>query len=55
MVAKHFNEDGHTINDMRCTAIEQINLPNASIRKRREKFWRHQLQTNFPDGLNVFD
>jgi hypothetical protein len=55
MVAKHFNENGHTIDDMKVTIIEQINVLSADVRKRREKFWRHQLQTNFPDGLNVFD
>lgn len=55
MVAKHFNQPGHTIDDMKCAAIEQIFADDAGLRKRREKFWRHQLQTNFPDGLNVFD
>jgi hypothetical protein len=55
MVAKHFNENGHTIDDMKVTVIEQINITNTDLRKRREKFWRYQLHTNFPDGLNVFD
>lgn len=55
MVAKHFNEPGHSIIDMRCMAIEQIHVQDSNVRKRREKFWRHQLQTNYPDGLNVLD
>ena len=55
MVAKHFNLPQHTIADMKCTAIEKIHAENTNLRKRKEKFWRHQLQTNFPDGLNVFD
>ena len=55
MVAKHFNEPGHSVDDLRCMTIEQIHVQDATIRKRREKFWRHQLQTNYPEGLNVFD
>ena len=55
MVAKHFNLPHHSLTDMKCTVIEKICTDDASLRKRREKFWRHQLQTNFPDGLNVFD
>jgi hypothetical protein len=55
LVAKHFNSEGHSIMDMQCTAIEQIRKLDPKLRKRREKFWRHQLQSNWPDGLNVFD
>jgi hypothetical protein len=55
MVAKHFNEDGHTICDLRCTIIEQLHTSSVVVRRHREKWWRHQLQTNYPDGLNVFD
>jgi len=55
MVAKHFNEDGHSIDDMTVTVIEQVHSLDTALRRRREKFWRHQLQTNYPDGLNVFD
>ena len=55
MAAKHFNLAGHAVAHMQCTAIEKINADDICWRKRRERFWRHQLQTNFPDGLNVFD
>jgi hypothetical protein len=49
----------HSLSDMQCTVIEQpvieqLHTASVSIRQRREKFWRHQLQTNYPDGLNVF-
>jgi hypothetical protein len=55
MVAKHFNQQDHLVSDMKCTIIEQLHTTSVSVRRRREKFWRHQLQTNYPDGLNVFD
>ena len=55
LVAKHFCGPGHGLADMRLTIIEQCHSADASVRKRREKFWRHKLHSNFPDGLNVFD
>ena len=54
-VARHFNSIDHTIADLSVTAIEQIRQSDPTIRKRREKYWRHQLKTNYPDGLNVWD
>ena len=55
LVARHFCSPDHNLLDMNCTAIEQINIRDPSKRKSREKFWRHKLRTNYPDGLNVFD
>ena len=59
-VSKHFQTNNHSINNMKCTVIEQIpslrdTEKEREVRKRREKFWRWKLHTNFPDGLNVFD
>ena len=55
LVARHFRSADHGLQDMQCTAIEQIHVMNTTVRKAREKFWRHKLRTNYPDGLNVFD
>lgn len=55
LVARHFCSPGHALKDMRLRVIEQCHNPDPSVRKRREKFWRHKLHSNYPDGLNVFD
>jgi len=55
LIARHFLLPDHTIEDLACTAIEQIKHKDKSLRKQREKFWRYKLRTNFPDGLNVWD
>ena len=55
LVSKHFRSPGHSLADMRCTVIEQVKATDATVRKQREKFWRHKLHTNYPEGLNVFD
>ena len=55
LVAQHFNSKNHTLADLACTAIEQIRQPDPQIRKQKEKYWRHKLKTNYPEGLNVWD
>ena len=55
LVARHFQIPGHTIDDLKVTAIEQIKREDPKWRKEREKFWRHKLRTNYPQGLNVWD
>ena len=54
-VAKHFNSANHTLADLACTAIEQVRHHNKTARLERERYWRHKLKTNYPDGLNVWD
>ena len=55
-VAKHVNSINHTVDDLACTATEQIPSTNVADRKYREKHWRYLLRTcHFPDGLNVWD
>ena len=55
LVARHFYTKGHTVDDLMCTAIELNRRGDDASRKEREKFWRHKLRTNFPDGLNAWD
>ena len=55
LVARHFQSNSHSVEDMRVLVIEQIKEDNSSIRKTRERYWRHKLRTNYPQGLNVWD
>lgn len=52
-VASHFNENGHTIQDLSITPIEQIKQPkNQTLRWQRELGWIEELMTYNPFGLN---
>ena len=55
LVARHFQLPDHSLADLWVTAIEQIKSADVEWRRRRERFWRHKLRTNYPDGLNVWD
>ena len=55
LVAKHFNSTGHRLSDLRCTVIEVMRTGDQLRRRERERFWRHKLKTNYPQGLNVWD
>ena len=55
LVARHFQGRDHSLADMKVVVIEQINQDSAQVRKARERFWRHKLRTNYPQGLNVWD
>ncbi|KAL8598101.1 hypothetical protein ACOMHN_030387 [Nucella lapillus] len=55
LVAKHFQRKGHSVLDMRVTVIETMRSEEVTHRRARERFWRHKLKTNYPDGLNVWD
>eukprot|EP00745_Piridium_sociabile_P022976 TRINITY_DN35811_c0_g1_i2.p1 TRINITY_DN35811_c0_g1~~TRINITY_DN35811_c0_g1_i2.p1 ORF type:complete len:584 (-),score=113.49 TRINITY_DN35811_c0_g1_i2:126-1877(-) len=52
-VTKHFNNTGHTLQDMRCIPIEIVHTNNLTLRLKRELFWIHKLKTTFPFGLNA--
>ena len=67
VIHKHFEESGHSFNNIRILPIENINVslldhPNqsadqidkslAKIRIEREKYWITTLQTTYPFGLN---
>ena len=55
LVARHFQKQDHDISHMKVTVIEQIRKDDTKLRKQRERFWRHKLKTNYPEGLNVWD
>lgn len=53
-VHKHFNQRGHTVDNMRCLVIEEVRGKTHDARKRREDFWMAKLKTVCPFGLNSF-
>ena len=55
LVARHFQTPNHDITDLKITVIELLKKNDIKLRKSRERFWRHKLRTNYPDGLNVWD
>ena len=55
LVARHFQGKDHSLEDLRVTVIELLKTNDIQIRKARERYWRHKLKTNYPDGLNVWD
>ena len=52
-VTKHFNSQGHTLQDMKCMPIEQILSDSHAHRHKREQFWICKLKTRHPQGLNT--
>ena len=55
LVTRHFNQPNHTVTDMKCIVIEQIEGKSGTIRQSREKKWMDRLQTVTPKGLNIRD
>ena len=56
-VARHFNEAGHTVCDLRFQGIEVVKpIKRGGNREKlllqREAYWIHYLKTEFPKGLN---
>ena len=52
-VATHFNQTGHSINDITITGIVQINRQDDSLRKHLESVWIRKLNTISPLGINI--
>ena len=52
-VTRHFNRDGHSLQDMKCLPIEQVLSNSHSVRHSREQFWIRKLKTMYPQGLNT--
>jgi len=55
-VAAHFNQDGHSMEDLTIMVIEKIPEHDVSSRKKREGYERHwinELKTMTPNGLNL--
>ncbi|PJE77742.1 hypothetical protein CI610_03332 [invertebrate metagenome] len=49
-VARHFNQNGHSLEHVNITPIEQV--PDSSFLNEREGFWIDKLQTLTPHGIN---
>jgi hypothetical protein len=56
-VTRHFNQPGHSVDNVKCMVIEQnLSHPdNTAQRRRREFFWMTKLRTIYPLGLNSKD
>ena len=54
-VTSHFNEDDHSLSDLRCSMIEKVYSNTTDQRLKREKFWIKILQTVFLSGLNSLE
>ncbi|KAL8604186.1 hypothetical protein ACOMHN_014754 [Nucella lapillus] len=52
-VNQHFNQFQHTLQNMRCIAVEKVHVRTKAARLKRELFWRLKLKTDFPFGLNA--
>ena len=49
-VAKHFNQDGHSMEDLTIMITDQEDS-DKKLRE-REKYWIEKLKTKAPHGLN---
>ena len=52
LVTQHFNKTNHTLNDMKCIAVERVYGHGLEARLERERAWMARLQTLQPHGLN---
>ena len=52
-VTEHFNDNGHTLEDMTVAVIDQIHSRDPCLRKIRESRWIRTLGTSFPSGMNL--
>ena len=53
LVTRHFNQAGHSLNNMKCIAIEKVHTDNLQKRLQRERFWITKIKTDTPNGLNT--
>ena len=54
-VARHFNNDGHVIGDLRVTIARHDDAWNTVARRITERAFIQLFETKFPNGLNIFD
>lgn len=52
-VNHHFNQEQHSLQDMRCIAVERVHVRTKAARHKREQFWIRKLRTVYPCGLNA--
>ena len=50
---KHFNQAIHSIQNMKCIAVEKVKSVNRETRLRRELIWINTLKTMTPCGMNT--
>ena len=55
LIINHFNQVGHSINDVRLTPIEIIRSKRDSVRKAREAHLINKAKTLHPFGINKRD
>jgi peptide-methionine (R)-S-oxide reductase len=51
-VVDHFNQSGHSVQNMKCIIIEKVYTQTREARIKRERFWQQKMQTMCPLGLN---
>ena len=52
-VAAHFNTPGHSINNLSIMVIERMKNEDPDLRKKRESYWIHHLQSLSLTGMNL--
>ena len=52
-VTAHFNSEGHSLQDLSISVIEQIHREEASYGRAKESYWIQTLQSLAPEGLNL--
>ena len=55
-VAAHFNQDGHSMEDLTIMVIEKIlkdTVSSRSKRERYERYWINKLKTKTPNGMKL--
>ena len=55
LLIQHFNTHGHSLEDMKCMAIEKVYGKTKEQRLKRETFWQRKLKTVYPYGLNEIE
>ena len=51
-VAKHFNEDGHNIGNVKLIILDKVRIKRKTLRELKETIWMYRLKTITPNGLN---
>ena len=55
LVASHFNQPDHSLEDLEVMAIEKIHLGDTTRWRDRESYWIFELATQVPSGINIDD
>ena len=52
LVTQHFNQPNHSMQNMKCIAVERVYGKGVAARLHRERVWMNRLKTLHPLGLN---